>query len=166
MIFSSRHILQKTSGFYFTVMKPQVDLFLFVFWRKLKITKIHFEINWPLCIMFSSQWGKKKLNEYSRILGTQHCPKRHWTHSFIFQFDFFGDYQFCHSKKCMSKHRGLNYDSWKLISSTKECASTQAWLVYVGMTHLSSLIGQVWSNLLSYYITLGEISFGRALKGL
>ena len=32
-------------------MKPQVDLFLFVFWRKLKTTKRHFEINWPLCLL-------------------------------------------------------------------------------------------------------------------
>ena len=29
-------------------MKPQVDLFSFVFWRKLKTPKRHFEINWPL----------------------------------------------------------------------------------------------------------------------
>ena len=29
-------------------MKPQVDLFSFVFWRKLKALKRHFEINRPL----------------------------------------------------------------------------------------------------------------------
>ena len=29
-------------------MIPQVDLFLFVFWEKLKTPKRHFEINWPL----------------------------------------------------------------------------------------------------------------------
>ena len=29
-------------------MKHQVDLFSFVFWRKLKTAKRHFEINWPL----------------------------------------------------------------------------------------------------------------------
>ena len=29
-------------------MKSQVDLFSFVFWRKLKTQKRHFEINWPL----------------------------------------------------------------------------------------------------------------------
>ena len=34
--------------FYFTTMKSQVDLFSFLFWRKLKTPKRHFEINWPL----------------------------------------------------------------------------------------------------------------------
>ena len=34
--------------FYFTTMEPQVDLFSFVFWRKLKTPKRLFEINWPL----------------------------------------------------------------------------------------------------------------------
>ena len=34
--------------FDFTIMIPQVDLFLFFFWKKLKTTKRHFEINWPL----------------------------------------------------------------------------------------------------------------------
>ena len=37
-----------TYEFYFTTMKPQVDLFSFVFWNKLKTPKKHFEINWPL----------------------------------------------------------------------------------------------------------------------
>ena len=35
-----------TNEFYFTTMKPQVDMFSFVFWRKLKTPKIRFEINW------------------------------------------------------------------------------------------------------------------------
>ena len=38
--------------FYFTTMKPQVDLFSFIFWRKLKTPKRHFEINWPLKVIF------------------------------------------------------------------------------------------------------------------
>ena len=29
-------------------MKPQIDWFSFIFWRKLKTQKRHFEINWPL----------------------------------------------------------------------------------------------------------------------
>ena len=29
-------------------MIPQVDLFSFIFWEKLKAPKRHFEINWPL----------------------------------------------------------------------------------------------------------------------
>ena len=37
-----------TNEFYFTTMKPQVDLLSFVFWKKLKTPKRHFEINWPL----------------------------------------------------------------------------------------------------------------------
>ena len=36
---------KKTMEFYFTTMKLQVDLFLFVFWKKLKTPKRHFEIN-------------------------------------------------------------------------------------------------------------------------
>ena len=37
-----------TNEFYLTTMKPQVDLFLFVYWRKLKTPKRHFEIIWPV----------------------------------------------------------------------------------------------------------------------
>ena len=36
---------KRTNKFYFTAMKPQVDLFSFVFWRILKTPKRHFEIN-------------------------------------------------------------------------------------------------------------------------
>ena len=32
----------------FTTMIPQFDLFLFIFWEKLKTPKGHLEINWPL----------------------------------------------------------------------------------------------------------------------
>ena len=39
---------KRTNEFYFTIMKPQVDLISFVFWRKLKTPKKHFEIIWPL----------------------------------------------------------------------------------------------------------------------
>ena len=38
---------ERTNEFYFTTMKPQIDLFSFVFWRKLKTPKRHFEIKWP-----------------------------------------------------------------------------------------------------------------------
>ena len=50
MIFSFRHFLSKKqmNEFYFTTMKSQVDLLLFIFWRKLKTPKRHFKINWPL----------------------------------------------------------------------------------------------------------------------
>ena len=34
--------------FDFSTMIPQVDLFSFIFWEKLKTPKQHFEINWPL----------------------------------------------------------------------------------------------------------------------
>ena len=46
-IFSSRSFLQETNSTFIT-MKPQVDLFLMFFWRKLKTLKRHFEITWPL----------------------------------------------------------------------------------------------------------------------
>ena len=39
---------KRKNKFYFTTVKPQVDLFLFMFWRKLKNPKRHFEITWPL----------------------------------------------------------------------------------------------------------------------
>ena len=39
---------KQTNDFYFTTLKSQVDMFLFVFWRKLKTAKRHFEINCPL----------------------------------------------------------------------------------------------------------------------
>ena len=35
---------KQTNKFYFTTMKPQVDLFSFVFWRKLKTPRKHFQI--------------------------------------------------------------------------------------------------------------------------
>ena len=39
-----------TNKFYFTTLKPQVDLFSFIFLEKLKNPKSHFEINWPLVV--------------------------------------------------------------------------------------------------------------------
>ena len=39
---------KRTNEFYFTTMIPHFDLFSFVFWKKLKTPKIHFEINGPL----------------------------------------------------------------------------------------------------------------------
>ena len=50
---------KQTNEFYFTTMKPQVDLFLFVFWKKLKTPKRHCEINWPL-LFYILSWGPKK----------------------------------------------------------------------------------------------------------
>ena len=45
-------------------MKPWVDLFSFVFWRKLKTPKRHFEINWPLA-------GKSKKKPWKIYLDPQ-----------------------------------------------------------------------------------------------
>ena len=39
---------KRTKEFDFTTMIPQVDLFSFVFWRKSKTSKNHFEIILPL----------------------------------------------------------------------------------------------------------------------
>ena len=36
---------------------PQVDLFLFVFWRKLTTPRNHFEINWPL-VVYWRKWDE------------------------------------------------------------------------------------------------------------
>ena len=43
---------KRTTEFYFTTMKPHVDLFSFDFWRKLKSPKRHFEIDWPLFVSY------------------------------------------------------------------------------------------------------------------
>ena len=43
---SSREFFQKRNEFNFTTMIPQVDLFSFLFWKKLKTPKRHFEINY------------------------------------------------------------------------------------------------------------------------
>ena len=44
---------KRTNEFYFTTMKPQVDLFSFVFWRKLKTPKRHLKLgNSPLVNTF------------------------------------------------------------------------------------------------------------------
>ena len=45
-----------TIEFYFTAMKPHVDMFSFIFWRKLKTPKRHFEINWPLVVENRVNW--------------------------------------------------------------------------------------------------------------
>ena len=41
---------KRMNEFYFTTMKPLVDLFSFVFWKKLMTPKRHSEINWPLVV--------------------------------------------------------------------------------------------------------------------
>ena len=49
MIFSNRCFFQKSNKqIHFTAMKLQVNMFLSIFWRKLKTPKRHFEIIWPL----------------------------------------------------------------------------------------------------------------------
>ena len=54
---------KKTNKFNFTTTydtsctEAQVDLFLFVFWKKLKTPKRHFEINWPLDGSMKEIWS-------------------------------------------------------------------------------------------------------------
>ena len=51
---------KRTKEFDFTTMTPQVDLFSFVFWRKLNTPKNHFEIIWPLTpIVLQVIWTQK-----------------------------------------------------------------------------------------------------------
>ena len=87
-----------TKEFDFTTMRPQVDLFSFIFWRKSTTPKNHFKINWPLafpgCILYifwfhfsllflldffqkqvtrlfyklQSQWIESRVNRHSFIL--------------------------------------------------------------------------------------------------
>ena len=68
----SRHEFFKkgTNEFNFTTMIPQVDLFSFVFWKKLNTPKRHFESKWPLyqtCTLgvspsLVSRWHKATLS--------------------------------------------------------------------------------------------------------
>ena len=48
VLMSSISSKKRTKEFDFTTMIPQIDLFSFVFWRKSKTPKNHFEIIWPL----------------------------------------------------------------------------------------------------------------------
>ena len=57
-------------------MKPQVDLFSFVFWRKLKTPKRHFEINWPLAPTTKASlqnWFRKKILDVHKYKITKRC---------------------------------------------------------------------------------------------
>ena len=65
---------KRTNEFYFITMKPQVDLFSFVFWRKLKTPKRHFEINWPLKELGLQQNISAKLDKKS--VTSHHCVTR------------------------------------------------------------------------------------------
>ena len=54
---------KRKNKFNFTTMIPQVDFFSFGFWRKLKIPKLYFKIDWPLEIKpflcyLCSKWQK------------------------------------------------------------------------------------------------------------
>ena len=50
-----------TNKLNFTNMIPQVDLSSFVSWKKLKTSKKHFEINWPLSVIEESLPGIARL---------------------------------------------------------------------------------------------------------
>ena len=54
VVFGILHSSKKrTKKFDLTTMIPQVDLFLFIFWKNLKAPKRHFEIKWPLVVLIS-----------------------------------------------------------------------------------------------------------------
>ena len=50
VLMSSISSKKRTKEFDFTTMIPQIDLFSFVFWRKSKTPKNHFEVIWPLVL--------------------------------------------------------------------------------------------------------------------
>ena len=77
MISSSRRFLQKrTNKFNFITMIPQVDLFLFIFWRKLMKPKRHFKINWPLALQtyFCDVKGHSSSRKSSHNIHHIHSP--------------------------------------------------------------------------------------------
>ena len=65
---------KRTNEFYFTTMKPQVDLFSFVFRRKLKTPKKHFEIIWALDVLWMI-WNYLYSQVYEWI-SLSHCLYR------------------------------------------------------------------------------------------
>ena len=97
-------VKKSMNEFYFTTIKPQVDLFSFVFWKKLKVSKLHFEINWPLVYsrmrkhFLNCQVGVPKSDTSSVCL--PHLPIHlHWWHFF-----------FCHIKgKGVSKKKFCHF---------------------------------------------------------
>ena len=49
-------------------MIPQVDMFSFIFWKKSKTPKNHFEINWPLVNVKSKVVISEKFVAFSKNL--------------------------------------------------------------------------------------------------
>ena len=56
---------KQTKKIGFTTIIPQVKLFLFVFWEKLKTPKRHFDANWPLA---GTRKGEKNLSTLLTLL--------------------------------------------------------------------------------------------------
>ena len=83
---------KRTKKFDFTTIIPQVDLFSFVSWEKLKTPKRHFEINWPLASFF---FHDKKLDVGSMKFWL-HCAlrlrQRHFFSFFFFLWSTFPDF--------------------------------------------------------------------------
>ena len=73
---------KRTSKFDFATMKPQVDLFSFVFWRKLKTPKGHFEIIWPL-VPWHLFFGDLSQSEKFSEIKTPLKPWKVWIHQLI-----------------------------------------------------------------------------------
>ena len=59
---------KQTNEFDFTIKIPQVDLFSFIFWKKLKTPKQHFEINWPLSWLHRLVGQKKSPNSKGQLI--------------------------------------------------------------------------------------------------
>ena len=57
---------KQTNKFVSTTMIPQVDLFLFVFWRKSTTPKNHFKINWHLKLLKDFFEKDNKINSFLR----------------------------------------------------------------------------------------------------
>ena len=48
-----------------TTLIPQMELFSFVFWKNLKTTKGHFEINWPLLFLYIFRFPFFQISGYA-----------------------------------------------------------------------------------------------------
>ena len=101
----------RTNGFYFTTMKPQFDLFSFVFWRKLKTPKRHFKIIWPLAAPIIIIYCN-----FAATMGCCYClwqiPKWNMDNSLLWQPD--------------QSKVGFIYNLWISLSSIR---SNQEWLL-------------------------------------
>ena len=119
-LMSSISSKKRTKEFNFTTMIPQVDLFSFVFWRKLKTPKNHFEIIWPLVTpkeLRDRFWNFMAFSEYLNFTGL-------WYYKFSMAFSV-GGFSVNYAKNWLWMQMCLNQYCAEFLQSV--FASFQIW---------------------------------------